>query len=89
MLQARESLTAREREEWEQNKESMERQMSHAKEMKILELEVLKQESKWSMWIKIPLVIITMPIRILFVIPLCIYAVTKQDIPEAYWKFLK
>lgn len=89
MLQTRESITAREREEWAQNEKVMERQMIHAKEMKQLEIEVMKLESKWGVWIKIPLVIITLPVRILFVIPLCIYAVTRQEIPSDYWKFLK
>lgn len=82
------TLTPREVQTQQYDKEILERQMAHAVQMKQLEIEVQKLEAKWSSWIKLPLVLITLPVRILMVIPLTVYALKKQEVPEAYWKFL-
>lgn len=82
-------LTPREVQMQQYEKEMLEMQMKHAREMKLLEVEILKLEAKWQSWIKLPLVIVTLPVRILLVIPLSIYAATKQTIPEFYERFFK
>lgn len=82
-------LTPREWAQFNNDKEILQLQMAHAKELKRLDIEAQKLDIKWATWLKIPLVIITLPVRILFIIPLSIYAVTRQEIPENYWKFLK
>lgn len=84
-----EHLTPREVQELQYEKEAWERQAEHQLRMKDKEIEVMKLEAKWGTWIKLPLVIITLPVRILFVIPLSIYAVTKQEVPEFYQRFFK
>lgn len=87
MRQYSEELSPREWAEFNNQKEMWELQATHSKEMKLLELEAQKLESKWNTWIKIPVIIITLPVRILFIIPLTVYAVTHQEIPEFYKKF--
>lgn len=82
-------LTPREYEEYNQQKDMWELQSAHAKEMKLLDIEVQKLEVKWSSWIKLPLTIVRLPVLILFVIPLSIYAAKKQEVPEQLWRLLK
>ena len=89
MRMTTEELTPREWAQYNNEKEMLELQMTHAKDMKRLELEIDILEAKWASWLRIPLTIITLPVRILFVIPICIYAVTKQEIPQEVWKFLR
>lgn len=81
-----EEMSAREWAEYNNSKEMFEIQAAHSKEMKILELDVARLETKWSAWIRIPVVILTLPVRVLAIIPLSIYAATKQEVPEFYQK---
>lgn len=82
-------LTSREWAIYNNDKEMWELSANHAKEMKLLDIQLQRLEAKWASWIKLPLVVITLPVRILFVIPLSIYAIRKQEVPEAFWNFLK
>lgn len=82
-------LTPREYTIMQHDKEMLERQMQHAKDMKQLEIELQRLEAKWSAWLRIPMILITLPVRILFVIPLTVYAITKQEVPEFYHKWLR
>lgn len=82
-------LTSREWAEYANQKEMWQLSADHAKEMKLLDIEMQKLESKWSTWLKIPVTIITLPVRILMIIPLSIYAATKQEVPDSYWRYLK
>lgn len=81
-------MTLRDREAHEWEMEVLGAQMDHAKQMKLLEIEVLKTEARIVSWFKIPLVIITLPVRVLLVVPLSIYAITHQEVPEFYKKFM-
>lgn len=83
------TLSAREEQSYAHDKEMMELNMAHQKELKIMELEVLKIETKIGSWVRIPLTIIRLPVLILFVIPLSIYAAKKQDVPAELWRLLK
>lgn len=89
MRQVVDTLTQREIQQMEFDKQAWERQAEHQLRIKDKEIEVLKLEAKWASWIKIPVIIITLPVRILFVIPLSIYAATKQEVPEFYQRFFK
>lgn len=88
-IQNSSSLSPREYEIQQYEKQMLELQMEHTIRVKQMELELQKLESKWSAWIKLPFVLLTLPLRILLVIPLSIYAATKQAVPEAYWRWLK
>lgn len=87
--QPTDQISPREYELFHQEKEMWELSANHAKEMKLLDIQLQRLEAKWASWIKLPLVVITLPVRILFVIPLSIYAIRKQEVPEAFWNFLK
>lgn len=89
MRQISEELSPREWAQYNNEKEMLELQMSHAKEMKNLELEVMKLEAKWSSWMKIPLTIVKLPVYILFSLAYCISMITKRDVGEDFWRFMK
>lgn len=84
-----EELSPREWAEYNNQKEMWQLGAEHAKEMKQLDIEATKLETKWSSWMKIPITIIKLPLFILLVIPLSIYAARKQEVPEAYWRLLR
>ena len=84
-----EVLTPREREEWEQEKIATEMGFSHAKDIKAMELEVAKLEAKWSSWLKLPRLIVLLPVSMIMAIGFCISMVRDKEVPEDYWKFLR
>lgn len=85
----REQLTPREYELYNQQKEMFELQTAHAERIKRLDIEAAKLEAKITSWFKIPLSIIKLPLFILLVIPLSIYAARKEAVPEQLWRLLK
>lgn len=89
---SREQTTAREYDQMAFERDILEKKQAHALEMKRLELEVLKAEAKISSLLKIPILLITLPVRILFatlsVIPISIWAATKQEIPDKFLNLL-
>ena len=84
-----EQISPREYSTWQHEIEMFNLQADHTARMKDKEIEVQKLEAKWASWIRIPLVLITLPVRILFVIPLTVYAVTRQEVPEFYQRFFR
>lgn len=84
-----EQITPREYSTWEHEKEMWTLQADHQARMKDKDIELQKLEAKWGSWLRVPLVIITLPVRVLFVIPLTVYAVTHQEVPEFYQRFLR
>lgn len=80
-------LTPREYELMNHEKQQLELQMNHAVHMKNLDIEQQKLEAKWTAWLRLPYVLLTLPVRVLFVIPLTVYAITHQEIPEFYKKW--
>lgn len=85
----REQLTPREYELYNQQKEMFELQAAHNVQIKQLDIEAAKLEAKITSWFKIPLAIIRLPLFILLVIPLSIYAGRKQEVPAELWRLLK
>ena len=82
-------LTAREREEFEQEKIVVQMQSEHTLKLKELELEVAKIEAKWTVLLKLPLYIVMLPVRILFGLAYICSMFTKKELPEEFWKFIK
>ena len=76
-----EHVTQRERELYQQEKESYEMQAQHALRMKQLELQIVEKETRWSNWQKIPLTIVKLPVLILFAIAFLF----KKDLPDEFW----
>lgn len=82
-------MTDLEREEFEQQKTVTELQIAHTQRLKELELEVAKLEAKWSSWLKIPIYIIMLPIRILFAFGFIVAMIRKQEPSDRFWDFIK
>lgn len=89
MIQARETLTPRETmiHDWEVDERNA--HMAHEKEIRQLEIEVMKIEAKWSSWFKIPLTILKLPVYILFGVAYIVAVARKHEPSENFWKFLK
>lgn len=83
--------------EWE--KEIWDRQAEHEITMKKLELEIKREdnqakielkklEAKWSSWLKIPSLIIKIPLFITMGIAFCIAAAKKYEPSKRFWDLL-
>lgn len=82
-------ITPREYETWQHEREMLELQMNHAKEMKLLEVEVEKLEARWSSLLKIPVMILMLPVRILFAFGYIVHAIKSSEPSESFWKLIK
>ena len=85
----RDEITQRQFTEHEWEVDMFERQANLQLKLKELDIEASKLEAKIVSWFRIPLVLITLPVRILFVIPFCIYVAKGKDIPEQFWALLR
>lgn len=88
MLATRETMTPREREEFEQDKLVTEMQSAHALRLKELDIELAKLESKWAALLRLPMAVIMLPVRILFGFAYICAVFMKYEPPEQFWLFL-
>lgn len=82
-------MTPREYQEFENEKTLAEMQIDYNLKVKAMELEVAKIEAKWTVLYKIPLMIIKLPVAILFGIAVIFSTVTKVELPQQFWDYLK
>lgn len=82
-------ITPREQMEMDYQKEMTDRHMRHEKELKAMELESEKISSKWTVVFRLPLALIKLPVQILVVIPLTVYAIRGIEPPESLTSFIK
>lgn len=87
-INARESLTDREREEFEQEKEIARIQADYQLSYKQLELTLQQQETKWTQIFRLPFAIITLPVRFLFGIAYIAHAIRGTKPDEKFWQYL-
>lgn len=88
LLPNNDQITPREQFTMEYEKEQIATQMAHQKEMRLLELEVMKLEAKWSSWLKLPITIIKLPVLIVMAIGYCIAIARKHEPSDNFWRFL-
>ena len=88
-INTRDTLSPREYEEFNQRKEYFELQAEHELKVKNLELEVMKLEAKWSSWMKLPVMVLMLPVRILFGIAFICSVFVKKELPAEYWRVIK
>jgi hypothetical protein len=86
--QIRETLTARELAEIEYGKEQQERFYEHELAMKSLDLEVQKLEASWRAWLKIPLALIFLPVKICLAFAVVIGLAFGRNFPDALWDLI-
>jgi hypothetical protein len=85
----RETMTQREREEFEQEKTFAEMQSAHNLKIKEMELEVAKLEARWSVLLRLPLEIVMLPVRMLLGLGYIVGSFREDYEPgENYWKFM-
>lgn len=89
MIQAREELTAREREQNDHEKEMFVLQAEHTQKVKAMELEVARIDTQWSAWLRIPLTIVRLPFLIVMGIAYCISVARKFEVSEEFWRLIK
>jgi len=84
-----ESLTPRERDEFEQEKAFAELQISYQLKVKELELELARTEAGWSSLLKIPLTIVRLPVLLLFGLAYIVSRIRGQEPGDNFWNFIK
>lgn len=84
-----EELTPREREEFEQEKELATLQAEYQLKYKTIEFELHKLEAQWTSWLRLPALIILLPIKLIMAFAIPISVITKKELPEAYWTFMR
>lgn len=80
------TLTQREKEEFEQEKEIATLHSGHTIRLKELELDIEREKAKWSNIQKIPLTIIQLPIMTMLAIAYILSMFTKKEMPEEFWR---
>lgn len=88
-LQEAEMLTPRESQIMQYEKEQAERSMHHELELKKLDLELATQEMEWTQLFKIPVTFISLPIRLVCALGLCIAYARGIEPSESFWKYLR
>lgn len=84
----RDTMSPKEREEFEQEKEAAQIQIEYQLRTKELELEVTKIEARWTVLLKLPMLIVKLPVMLLFGLALIVSVITKKDLPREYWNYL-
>jgi hypothetical protein len=84
-----EQLTPRESVIMETESEERRLAREHALAMKRVEIEAQKLEVRWAAWLKLPALIIKLPLLILVGIGLVVALARKTDIPEEFWNIIK
>lgn len=89
ILEGPEKLTPRERAELDWEKEATHLQADYALKVKELELQVKKLEARWSSLFRLPMAIIWLPVRLIMAFAIPISAITKKDLPDKFWEFMR
>lgn len=61
----------------------------HELAMKDKEIALATLEAKWNSWLRIPLFVIMLPVRILFAIGYCIAVARKFELGDNFWSFMR
>jgi hypothetical protein len=84
-----EEVTAREWAQMEHEKTMFDKQAEHIEKLKAMEVESERISSKWTTVFRIPLALIKLPIQLLVVLPLFVYAIRGIEPPLELVRFLK
>lgn len=70
-------------------REMFDKQTAFQLKIKELELEVAKIEARWGSWLKLPGMIIKLPLYVLLGIAYIVSMITKKEVPKEFWDLLK
>lgn len=87
-INAREALTDREREEFDQEKEIARLQADYQLRYKQMELDLKRIDTRWTQVFRLPFALITLPVRVLFVFGYIAHAIRKTAPPKEFWDYL-
>lgn len=82
MITNKSELSQREYEQMQHQKEMLEIQTLHTQKIKAIEYEVVKLESKWASWLRIPITIVKLPILFVASVAFIVYAIRGTEPPE-------
>ena len=83
------TITPREQMTWEHEKEMAGLYHQQAVEMKRLDLDLARLEAKWSSWLRIPRLLVLLPVLLVLSIGAVISAARKSEFPEKFWQLLR
>lgn len=88
-IQQREDISPREQiiHEWE--REDFKLQSEHAVNIKKLDIEATKLDSKITAWFKLPIRLLYLPVSLFLVLVLVIYAIRGKEPPQSLVELLK
>jgi len=84
-----EVLTPREAVLLEAEKEEGRLVREHQLDLKRLDIEATKLETRWNIIFKIPLTIIKLPVYFLFGIAYIVSVGRKHELPDQFWNFMR
>lgn len=87
--QGRTTLTPKEKEELNWEKEATRLQIEYAERIKQMDLEVRKLEAKWSTLFRLPLAVLYLPVKLIVAFAIPISAITKKELPKEFWEFMR
>lgn len=85
----REQMSEREREEFQQEKEAAAIQGNYNLEIKKMDLEIAREEAKWTNVLRLPIAIITIPVKLLMALGYLVAVAKKTEPSKEYWDFLR
>lgn len=77
-----------EKEEFEQSKYITELQLAHAKEIKRMELEITRLETKWTVLLRIPLSLILLPVKMIVGLAYLFGRPWRTEPDIEFWEFM-
>lgn len=84
----RETLTPRERDEFEQEKEIARLQADYQLKAKEMDLAVKRLEVKWTQLFRLPLALLTLPVRLTLCVGYIACCIRGQQPDDHFWDYL-
>lgn len=75
--------------EWAHEKEMTTLHSETQIRLKELEVDVIKTDSRWNTLFILPREILKLPVRILMAFAVIVSAITKKDLPDKFWEFMR
>lgn len=89
MIQSSEVITPREQVLMEHEKEQMREARAHELRMKELDIEVQKLEARVSSWLRLPIIIIKLPVYMIMAVAFCIMAARNREASQNFWNWIR
>lgn len=82
-------LTPREAYIYEYEKDQEIRNLDFTERMKDKDIELQRLQAKWSAWLRIPLIIVKLPLLIILALAYIVHAIRGIEPSENFWNLLK